>query len=150
MKDSTRKFDAADLRTRYEALGSEKAFFGVGVVGAVLGALLPILQTPTLFFLAASSNVRFYNLGIGGWLAFLALAGLAGAPFVRPDATAGPRAIPLLAVAAALAGMVLTLFAVSSYGLFGLGAGVYVWLIAAIALVIGYSRRILPPSNDSP
>ena len=137
------KVDAAELRARYDALGTAKVFFGVGVVGTVLGALLPIVQTPTLFFLSAGSDVRFYNLGVAGWLVFLALAALAGAPFIQPVATAGRRAIPLLAGSGVIVGVTLAVLAVSSYGLFGVSAGIYAWLIAAAALVVGYSRRII-------
>ena len=140
---ASRRLDVAELRSRYEALGTERVFFGVAAGATVLGALLPIVQTPTLFFLSAGSDVRFFHLGISGWLTFLALAALAGAPLARPATTVGRRAIPLLAVAGAVVGVTLTVLAVSSFGLFTAGAGVYAWLIAAAALVVGYSRRIV-------
>jgi len=137
-----RKFDAAELRARYEALGAERVFFGVAAGGTLLGAVLPIVRTPMIAFFSGGSDVRFYDLGLAGWLAFLTLVVLAGAPFVRPALTAGHRAIPLLAAAGALIGVVLTLLAVSSYGFFGLGPGLYAWFVSAAALVAGYSRRI--------
>lgn len=140
---ATRKFDAAELRARYEALGPERVLFGVAAGGTILGAVMPIVRTPMIAFFSGGSDVRFYDLGLAGWLAFLTLVALAATPFVRPALTAGPRAIPLLAVAAALIGVVLTLLAVSSYGFFGLGPGVYVWFVSAAALVVGYSRRIV-------
>jgi len=89
----TRQVDAAALRSRYQALGSERAFFGVGAAGTVLGAVLPIVHTPLLMFLSGGSDLRFYSLGAAGWLTFLVLAALAGAPFLRPTLTAGRQAI---------------------------------------------------------
>jgi hypothetical protein len=136
------KLNAAELRSRYEALGAERVFFGVAAGGSIVGALLPIVQTPTLFF-TAGSDARFYNLGLAGWLLFCVLVALAGAPFVRPAMTVGGRAIPLVTVAGALIGVLVTVFAISSYGVFGVGPGAYAWVVAAAALVVGYSRRIL-------
>ncbi|GAC1410194.1 MAG: hypothetical protein NVSMB64_19180 [Candidatus Velthaea sp.] len=135
------RFDMADLRSRYDDLGTAKVFFGVAVVGTILGALMPTVRTPTVIFFSAGNDLRFYNLGLGGWLVFIALAALAVAPFVRPLLTAGRRAIGLLAIAGALVGVMITLLAVSSYGLIGAGPGVYAWLIAAGVLVAGYFRR---------
>ncbi len=142
MRDLTRKFDVADLRSRYEAMGTEKVFFSVALVATTLGALLPLLRTPTVFFFSAGSDVRFYNLGFAGWLVFVAFAALVVAPLVRPALTVGRWAVRLLGIAGALVGMALTLLAVSSYGLIVAGPGVYAWLLAASALVLAYSRRI--------
>jgi fermentation-respiration switch protein FrsA (DUF1100 family) len=136
------KLNAAELRSRYEALGNERVFFAVAAGGTIVGALLPIVQTPTLFF-TAGSDARFYNLGLAGWLLFLVFLALAGAPFVRPAMIVGGRAIPLVTVAGALIGVLVTVFAISSYGFFGVGPGAYAWVVAAAALVGGYSRRIL-------
>lgn len=136
------KLNAAELRSRYEALGAERVFFAVAAGGTIVGALLPIVQTPTMFF-TAGSNARFYDLGLAGWLLFFVLLALAGAPFVRTAMTVGGRAIPLVTVAGALVGVLVTLFAVSSFGFFGIGPGAYAWLVAAAALIVGYSRRIL-------
>ena len=144
MKDEPARggLSGADLRTRYEALGAEKTFFGVAAVGTIFGAILPLIQTPSLFFLNGT-DVRFYNLGVSGWVVFLALAAATAVPILRPALSTERRAIPLLAVAGGLVGVLLELCAVSSYGLFGTGPGAYAWLIAAVALVAGYSRRII-------
>jgi len=139
-----RKVDAAELRARYEALGSERVFFGIAAVGTVLGAVLPIVSTPMLFFLSGGADVHFYQLGFSGWLVFIALVALAGVPFIRPMLTAGRQAIPLLATSGILIGVFLALFAVSSYGLFTARLGAYAWIVAAVTLAVGYARRIVP------
>jgi hypothetical protein len=136
------RISTANVRSRYAAIGAERVFFAVAAVATILGALLPLIQTPIMLFTAGSA-MRFYNLGLDGWLLFVALCVLAGAPFARPMSSSGARAIPLLALSGAVLGVLVTLYAVSSYGFFNVQPGAVAWLVAAAAATAGYSRRII-------
>jgi hypothetical protein len=130
------------FRARYEAIGVERALFGTAAIATVVGTLLPIVRAPSILLSVIQPALHFYNLGVPGWLAFLAMTGLAGAPFARPTATIGVAAVPLLVLAGALVGAIITLFAVSTYGFFSVDLGADAWAVAAFALTAAYSRRI--------
>jgi hypothetical protein len=133
---------AAVVNSRYAAVGAERVFFGVAAVGTIIGAVLPLIQTPIMLFTAASA-MRFYNLGLDGWLLFIALCVVAGAPFARPMASSGRNAIRLVTLAGGVLGALIALYAVSSYGFFNVQPGGFAWLVAAGAATAGYSRRII-------